>query len=165
MMATRFRLVVFILLALTATRLPVVAAQSESEVNRFVEVVIDSLAIASDAHSLAIKSTTSDTEEMTTTRLAVLKMREAQAAMTPVLGSGDLGKAASALSHVYGALAKHLQDSLAAYEDLVRLEAKAVGGTSVSQELAEVSIRTSRVNAEMDTIGSSCRKSSPSLLT
>jgi hypothetical protein len=128
-------------------------AQRSPDVNRLMEAIVDSLAVTADAHDVIVKSGTSDIEHLTSTRTAIMKLNQAQQLVGAFAKSPDemAASAASAFSAVYELLAQLLTQSLAAFETLVRLSARAQDGQAVSNaELAEISIAAGKRTAAID---------------
>lgn len=142
-----------VIVALVASSVRLHAQQRSPNVNPLMEAVVDSLAVTADAHNVIVKTGTSDIEHMTSTRTAIMKLDQARQLVEAFAKSPDEVSAgvASAFSAVYGSLAKLLTQSLATFETLVRLSARAQDGQAVSNaELAEISIAAGKRTAEID---------------
>src|SRR5262245_49816887 len=96
-----------------------VLAQVQGDANRFMEAVIDGLAIAADAHSMLSKSG-STIEQMMNTRLAVQKLEQAEATVSAFDNNKHAMTAQSAtvFSTAYKLLARLLREYLTVFETL-----------------------------------------------
>ena len=131
-------------------------AQSSPDVNRLMQVVIDSLAVAGEARATILKAeSSSDIERMTNTRVGITKLNQAARLVASLAKSPDemTSDLSGAFSKGYQALALLFTRSLDTFETIVRLEARVKdGGTVSNAELANLEITTSKVNADIDTI-------------
>lgn len=130
-------------------------AQPSPDVNRLMELVIDSLALADEARATILKAeSSSDIERMTNTRVGITKLNQAARLVASFPKSPDemTSNVSTALSSVYETLALLMTRSLDTFETIVRLEAQAKDGGTVNQaQLAELGITISKVNADIDT--------------
>jgi hypothetical protein len=129
-------------------------AQSLESPNSFIEDVITSLAIASEARDLVVKPASTDVEDMAATRSAIIKLGQARNELTEYSKSKDktISDAAVTFSDVYGALAGLLGKNLDLYERLLKLSAKLADGDrhNISQQLTAMEIEGSKLNADID---------------